>query len=87
MVYVADNVHRALPFQSGKRKSLYSSAISAGAMPAISGKSGFVLTLISYTAHYFMICLCEKIEQKTTDMLLSQAYPHMDILCFLEKVQ
>lgn len=34
-----------------------------------------------------MICLCEKIEQKTTDMLLSQAYPHMDILCFFEKVQ
>lgn len=45
---VADNVHRVLPFQRGKRKSLYIRSLTcAGVMPEISGKSGFVLTWIS----------------------------------------
>lgn len=88
VLYVADNVHRVLPLRRGKRKPWGSSATSVEAMPAISAKTAFVLIWISYIAHYPTICPWWKVGHKSHwRFLFSQAYPDMNIVCFLETTQ
>lgn len=88
VLYVAGSVHTVLPVQRGKRKPLGSSATSRGVTPAISVKSGFVLTWISHTVHYSTICPSYKVEQKATNALCSVRPSHIWTLCgFLETMQ